>query len=233
MHAHLPKYNIGVHFLTANTFGRKPYFHDPACALIFCEELEAARQKYGFHVLAFVVMPDHVHLLLWWNAETEPGLTISKIAWAVKGLSARRIVDYLKSRMVGEEVKESQVDKGGGVGQGDWVGKGIALAYPESYPGVAYSTHTSSDSLPRPARYPEDKPHRRNWRYQIWQPGAGYDFNVYTEQKLLEKANYIHANPVRAGLSAAPEEYRWSSVSYYAGLTAKHPVTVTHIAEVL
>ncbi len=96
MRAHLPKYNIGVHFLTANTFARKPYFHEPACALIFCEELEAARQKHGFHVLAFVVMPDHVHLLLWWDPDTHPSLTISKIAWAVKGKSARRIVDYLK-----------------------------------------------------------------------------------------------------------------------------------------
>jgi len=202
-HTYLPKYNIGVHFLTAKTFRNTPYFGDARCALVFCEELEAARQRYGFHVLAFVVMPDHVHLLLWWNAEAQPDLTIPKIAWAVKGLSARQIVDYLKSR----------------VGVGTGVGDGNAVAYP----GV----------LLRPVWQPADKPHYRNWRYKVWQPGAGYDFNIYTEKKLREKLGYIHANPVRAGLSAAPEEYPWSSAGFYAGLTAKHPVTITHMTEVL
>ncbi len=204
MHAYLPKYNLGVHFLTANTFGRKPYFHDPASALIFCEELEAARQKYGFHVLAFVVMPDHVHLLLWWDLDTHPSLTISKIAWAVKGKSARRIVGYLKMLEVS-----------------DWrVGDGTAVAYPGA-------VHL------QPARQPVSKPHYRNWRYKIWQKGAGYDFNIYTKDKLLEKATYIHANPVRAGLVTAPETYPWSSASYYAGVNVRHPVAITNIAEVL
>ncbi len=63
-HIHLPKYNLGVHFQTAKTYRNTPYFADAECARIFCEELETVRQKYGFHVLAFVVMPDHVYLLL-------------------------------------------------------------------------------------------------------------------------------------------------------------------------
>ena len=94
---HLPKYNIGAHFLTAKTFQNTPFFLDPACARIFCEELETARQTHGFHVLAFVVMPDHVHLLLWWEVDKLPDLTISKVAWAVKGRSAKRIVACLKN----------------------------------------------------------------------------------------------------------------------------------------
>ena len=208
-HHRLPKYNIGVHFLTAKTFQNTPYFGDSRCALLFCEELEAARQRYGFHVLAFVVMPDHVHLLLWWDVEVLTDLTISKIAWAVKGLSARRIVDYLKSR-VGEGTR---------VVDGTGVGDGSAVAHP----GV----------LLRPVWKPADKPHYRNWRHKIWQKGAGYDFNIYTEKKLLEKVNYIHANPVRTGLSPMPEAYPWSSAGFYAGLAAKHPVTITHITEIL
>jgi len=202
-HTHLLKYNIGVHFLMAKTFKNTPYFGDPRCALMFCEELEAARVRYGFHVLAFVVMPDHVHLLLWWDTEARPDLTISKIAWAVKGLSARRIVDYLKSR----------------VGAGTGVGDGIAVAYP----GV----------LLRPVWKPADKPHYRNWRYKIWQKGAGYDFNIYTEKKLREKVDYIHANPIRAGLVEKPEAYPWSSAANYAGPPARHPVTITSYAEVI
>jgi len=130
---YLPKYEIGAHFLTAKTFQNTPFFSDPACARIFCEELEAARTAYGFHVLAFVVMPDHIHLLLWWDSDTLPDLTISKVAWTVKGRSARRIVAYLKR-------------VGGGSAQG--VGDGTAVAHPSA--------------LLQPAREPADRPHYRN-----------------------------------------------------------------------
>jgi len=203
---HLPKYNIGAHFLTAKTFQNTPFFGDPHCARIFCEELEAARQTYGFHVLAFVVMPEHIHLLLWWDTDELPDLTISKVAWAVKGRSARRMVAYLKG-----------------------VGDGNAFAHP---------------GLLQPAREPLDRPHYRNWRYKIWQQGAGYDFNVYTPHKLKEKAAYIHANPVRAGLASHPKEYPWSSAADYARVAEvvaegnafgypTHPVQITPYVEVL
>ena len=52
-------------------------------------------------------------------------------------------------------------------------------------------------------------------------------FNIYTEHKLLEKIAYIHANPVRAGLVAAAEDYAWSSAAHYAGRPVLHPVTIT------
>lgn len=198
-HRHLPKYNFGAHFLTAKTHNNIPYFRMPACADIFCEELETARIRYRFHVLAFVVMPDHVHLLLWWDTDWLPELTISKIAWAVKGLSAKRIVAYLKESPL-------RVDEGS------------ALVYPDTL---------------QPTREPRNKLHRRNWRYQIWQQGAGYDFNVYTERKLLEKIAYIHANPVRTGLADTPEDYRWSSGRIYAGRRALHSVSITPYTEVL
>jgi len=47
---------------------------------------------------------------------------------------------------------------------------------------------------------------------QIWQPGF-YDFNIYSEKKLIEKLNYIHNNPITAGLCENPENYQWSSYS--------------------
>jgi putative transposase len=62
-----------------------------------------------------------------------------------------------------------------------------------------------------------NKPHRRNPRAKVWQDGY-YDFNITTEKKLFEKLNYIHNNPVRAGLCEDPEGYPSSSAWYYAGL---------------
>ncbi len=40
---------------------------------------------------------------------------------------------------------------------------------------------------------------------KIWQPSF-YDFNIYSDEKLGEKLNYIHWNPVRAGLCENPED---------------------------
>jgi hypothetical protein len=42
-----------------------------------------------------------------------------------------------------------------------------------------------------------------------------YDFNVWTERKRIEKLRYIHRNPVKRGLVAAPEQWRWSSFRWY------------------
>jgi hypothetical protein len=44
----------------------------------------------------------------------------------------------------------------------------------------------------------------------FWQPRY-YDFNVYRQQKLMEKLDYMHQNPVQRGLVTRPEDWRWSS----------------------
>src|ERR1700674_3337562 len=38
-----------------------------------------------------------------------------------------------------------------------------------------------------------------------------HDFNVWTEKKRVEKLRYMHRNPVKRGLTATPEDWRWSS----------------------
>lgn len=49
----------------------------------------------------------------------------------------------------------------------------------------------------------------------FWQ-ARYYDFNVWSEKKFVEKLRYIHRNPVKRGLVARPEDWRWSSFRYYA-----------------
>ena len=48
----------------------------------------------------------------------------------------------------------------------------------------------------------------------FWQPKY-YPFNLYTERKAREKLEYMHANPVRAGLVATACDWAWSSARYY------------------
>jgi len=49
----------------------------------------------------------------------------------------------------------------------------------------------------------------------IWQKRF-YDFNVCSSEKHIEKLRYMHRNPVKRGLVAAPEDWKWSSFNAYA-----------------
>ena len=51
-------------------------------------------------------------------------------------------------------------------------------------------------------------------RYRVWERRY-YPFNVCSEQKLQEKLDYMHANPVKRGLVSSPEEWLWSSFRFY------------------
>ncbi len=42
-----------------------------------------------------------------------------------------------------------------------------------------------------------------------------YDFNVYSQRKHIEKLRYMHRNPVKRGLVASPELWKWSSFRHY------------------
>ena len=47
--------------------------------------------------------------------------------------------------------------------------------------------------------------------YRFWQAGGGYDHNLWTLKRIIEKAGYCHANPVKRGLAKNPAEWKWSS----------------------
>jgi len=55
------------HFVTFSCHDRLPYLASAASRDLFERSLEAARRRYVFFVFGYVVMPEHVHILL-----TEP-----------------------------------------------------------------------------------------------------------------------------------------------------------------
>ncbi len=52
------------HFLTFSCYRRLPYLGTTAARSLFERSLEAMRIRYGFGVCGYVVMPEHVHLLV-------------------------------------------------------------------------------------------------------------------------------------------------------------------------
>jgi putative transposase len=49
----------------------------------------------------------------------------------------------------------------------------------------------------------------------FWQPRF-YDFNVWSQKKFVEKLQYMHMNPVKRKLVVHPQDWPWSSFSFYA-----------------
>ncbi len=56
-----------------------------------------------------------------------------------------------------------------------------------------------------------------NTRYQFWQQ-HNHPVELNTNEKLEQRLNYIHNNPVDAGIVRYPEEYLYSSAGNYARL---------------
>jgi putative transposase len=136
--------NCGVfHFITFSCYRREPLLAQRSGYSIFEEALERVRQNHGFVVAGYVLMPEHVHLLV-----NEPR----------KG-SLATAIQVLKQK--------------------------------------------TSQQL----KHPEER--------QFWQRRY-YDFNVWTDEKRIEKLRYMHRNPVRRGLAAKPEDWPWSSFRHYA-----------------
>jgi putative transposase len=50
--------------------------------------------------------------------------------------------------------------------------------------------------------------------YQFWERRP-YKATMYNRKVLEEKLDYIHLNPVKAGLCLLPEDYHFSSAGYY------------------
>ena len=63
-----------------------------------------------------------------------------------------------------------------------------------------------------------------NGKVHVWQKRY-YPFNVYTPEKAVEKLEYMHNNPVRAGLVQDPCEWPWSTASHFL-LGQPCPVTL-------
>ncbi len=153
-----------LHFLTFSCFQRWPLLnHTSRCDLLL-QIRERVRRRYRLVVLGYVVMPEHVHLLV-----TEPQRATLSTAMKALKLGFVRSLESTGipgSRKIGET-------------------RGIPL-------------DLDATSIPHPF-----------WLARF------YDFNVWTEKKRIEKLRYIHRNPVKRGLVASPEQWRWSSFRWY------------------
>ncbi|MFP5471948.1 MAG: REP-associated tyrosine transposase [Bacteroidia bacterium] len=58
--------------------------------------------------------------------------------------------------------------------------------------------------------------HKRNSNYQVW-THENHALEVHSYQFFRSKLDYLHANPIRAGIVKNAEDYLYSSATNYAG----------------
>jgi putative transposase len=77
----------GVYFVTTDTWQRRALFAKPDVARIVLEQILSCRDRAFYKLHAFVLMPEHLHILLTPADET----TIEKAMQMIKGGSAHRL----------------------------------------------------------------------------------------------------------------------------------------------
>ena len=76
-----------LHFLTFSCYKRRPNFANAPSRTTFETSLERARQHYGLCVYGYVVMPEHIHMLV---NEPEQG-SLSRVMQSLKQSVARTL----------------------------------------------------------------------------------------------------------------------------------------------
>src|SRR5580704_15124167 len=71
-----------LHFITCSCFQRKPFLGTPKARDCFLQILSEVRDRYDFGLIGYVVMPEHIHLLI-----SEPN--VGDPSSVMKGLKQR------------------------------------------------------------------------------------------------------------------------------------------------
>lgn len=78
------------YYFTSVTNSRLPVFQTDKMKDVVCKAIDEARTSSGIFIFAYVIMPDHFHIVT--NGEVKP----SRILRFLNGVTARRVIDYLK-----------------------------------------------------------------------------------------------------------------------------------------
>jgi putative transposase len=151
------------HYLTMVAFRRVPVFKSEKACQFFIEVLQETRKKHPFKLVGYVIMPDHVHLIL-----NPVECDISLIGKELKGKSGKKIIDWLKEKNFVTSLEKIKLKN----------------------------------------------PQKRNHSYAVWQKKVK-SIDLSSPKFIRQKLNYVHLNPIRAGLCDHPAKWKWSSYHGY------------------
>ena len=92
--------NSPAYYLTSVAKNRLPVFRRDSIKSVECAALSEARTSGHFLIVAYVIMPDHLHVI------TDGEKKAAVILRFINGIISRRVIDYLKN-----EGHQSSLDK--------------------------------------------------------------------------------------------------------------------------
>jgi REP element-mobilizing transposase RayT len=90
--------NNPFYFITSVTHNRLPAFRTDKLKKILCDAFNESRNSAGFSIFAYIVMADHFHII------TDSKLNKSETLRYLNGISARRVIGYLKENSLEESL---------------------------------------------------------------------------------------------------------------------------------
>ncbi|MEO6728420.1 MAG: transposase [Candidatus Dojkabacteria bacterium] len=161
--------NDNAHFVTFAVVNWIDVFSRETYKEILLESLRFCIREKGLNLHAWVVMTNHVHLII----SCKEGLKLADVLRDLKKFTAKTIIKAIE-----ESVQESRKD------WMIWMFK------------RAGSKNTN------------------NKVYQFWQQD-NHPIELSTIEMMQQKMDYIHENPVRAGIVNEPQHYKYSSALAY------------------
>ena len=156
-----------IFYITSNIYNRICLFTRPSFIIPIIDSLNYYRYQYPCKLIGYVIMPDHIHLLIW----PQDTHIVTEFMRDFKRFTSGRITRQAKLE-----------------GITNWV---------EKFEEAGKETNRAESKV---------------WQDSFWEQ------SIYTQKFLEQKLNYIHLNPVRAGLCAGIEDYLYSSYrNYYLG----------------
>ncbi len=159
-----------LHYVTFQIVNWVDIFTRQVYRDIVIDSLRFCQQNKGLEIYAFVVMSNHIHLLI----RSDIG-KLSDTIREFKSFTAKQMLLAIDTE------PESRRD---------WMLNIFEFAA---------------------------KQHKRNEKYQVWTHENHAEL-IYSDKFIMQKLNYIHDNPVRAGIVERQEDYLYSSARAFADL---------------
>ena len=105
-----------AHELTFSCFRRLPLLDSDGIRRVFLNQLNKARERWDFELWAYVLMPEHVHLLVWPKSRV---YDIAAIRKSIKQSVPQRAVHYMRRRQP-DALKAFEVLRQGVLGYRFW-----------------------------------------------------------------------------------------------------------------
>ena len=157
-----------LYYLTLQVVHWADIFTRPVYRDIVTESLSYCRQNKGLEVFAYVIMSNHVHVIV----RSKKG-KLSDVIRDFKRHTSKKIVTCI--------IEQSESRR-------EWL--------------LMIFRHAA-------------RKHKRNNEYQFW-THENHAIELENSKMIEQRINYIHENPVRAGIVSNAEDYLYSSARNYA-----------------